>query len=188
MWTVLSCGFYLFVRCLILSRFYFYFQREKTGTSGDGDPNTDLINLQRPLGLWRIVLFWTQQLELTWNSFAHLDVVVFLFFWPTDVIRKAWGINFQACCLASCFLPCLVWRNSRLWQMVRGVTTVATKVRRKNKRKKFSYHRFAWPNGWFCQERKLYKYYKAISSSPSTLRSPCWFKMGPDVFLLMSTV
>lgn len=47
---------------------------------------------------------------------------------------------------------------------------------------------FAWPNIRSSLDRELYKYYTEISSLQSTLPSLVHFKIGPDVYTLMSDV
>lgn len=47
---------------------------------------------------------------------------------------------------------------------------------------------FAWLNVRSSLERELHKYYTEISSLQSTLPSPAQFKIGTDVFILMSDV
>lgn len=65
-------------------------------------------------GLW-------QQMCLELSIWKPRAVVLFVrtvvFSWPVDPVRKKPQalVRLSACCLASCFPSCLVWKTSRLW-------------------------------------------------------------------------
>lgn len=124
-----------------------------------------------------------------WKSHALvLFIRTMILSWPLTLSGKPQAlVRISACCLASCFF--LLFDLENLQVVVNGAWGEDWAYWSKGKMPwLFLYSRFAWLNVRSSLKRELYKYYTEISSLQSTLPSPVQFKIGPDVFMLMSNV
>lgn len=130
-----------------------------------------------------------QQISLDMNIWKSYSILLFarllVFTWPVDLIRKTSGAFSVLFGLMNSFLFSL----ENLQVVVNGAWGEEWGYWSKAKMPwLFLYSRFAWQSVRSSLKRELCKYYIEISSLQSTLLSPVQFKIGPDVFILMSNV